>query len=429
MNTMFDQLTRLVMLHDTQGKVLVLLSGNRLLNLVSVWKHSGRRLQPIGAEDARKFFAQSALDSKKGVDQLFSLPILIDPPCSQRATLEVMESHSGRRFTLERSALGSNAEECVLGLTPESIDARQPKGSDTHVITQAVEKFTALRIKQRLEDTLGLPPLPLTAQKVISLRSDPASGVPELVPVVNLDPSLSAQVMSWAASPYYAAPSGVDSVQDAIVRILGYDLVVNLALGIAMGKTLKLPNDEPQGTTPYWLQALYSATLTEALVKLMPSEQRPRAGLVYLAGLLHNFGYLALAHIFPPHFTLVSRYIEANPHLSHEYIEKQIINVTREQVGAWLMRTWKLPDEVCDAIRWQNDPSGYQGEHRTYVLLIHVVIRLLRQQGVGDGSASDIPDAIYNELGLTPQVALHAFEGIHERKGDLIEMTRVLKVG
>ena len=62
-----------------------------------------------------------------------------------------------------------------------------------------MERFTALRMQQRLEDTLGLPSLAPTTQKIIMLRSNPDAGVDELVPVVRVDPSLSAQVMGWAS--------------------------------------------------------------------------------------------------------------------------------------------------------------------------------------------------------------------------------------
>lgn len=54
--------------------------------------------------------------------------------------------------------------------------------------------------------------------------------------MVETDPALAAQVVSWAASPYYASPGKIRSVEDAIVRVLGFDLVINLALGLALGK-------------------------------------------------------------------------------------------------------------------------------------------------------------------------------------------------
>ena len=108
-----------------------------------------------------------------------------------------------------------------------------------------MQAFTARRIQQRLEATIEIPPLADTAQKIIKLRVDPNATIDDITGVVETDPALAAQVVSWAASPYYASPGKIRSVEDAIVRVLGFDLVINLALGLALGKTLSLPKDHP----------------------------------------------------------------------------------------------------------------------------------------------------------------------------------------
>ncbi|WP_156509199.1 HDOD domain-containing protein, partial [Oleiphilus sp. HI0132] len=188
-------------------------------------------------------------------------------------------------------------------------------------INQAIEKFTSLRIKQRLEDTLELPPLPQSAQEIIRLRSNPDAGADELADIIEKDPSLAAQVVSWASSSFYNAPGKIKSVHDAIIRVLGFDMVMNLAMGLALGRTLKVPKDEPKGYAPYWQQAMWLALGTTSILSKIDPTYRPSFGLSYLSGLLHNFGYLVLAHVFPPHFSLMCRYIEANPHLDSGYIE------------------------------------------------------------------------------------------------------------
>ena len=38
----------------------------------------------------------------------------------------------------------------------------------------------------------------------------------------------------------------------------------------------------------------------------------------------------------PPHFSLICRHLEANPHLSHSHVEQHLLGITREQIGAWL---------------------------------------------------------------------------------------------
>lgn len=416
---------RLVLLHDNIGKVLVLLPAVKLLNLVSIWRETERHLQPVKGDDVRRFFSQEKLLTKEGQRKLFSLPVFIDDAFESQDVLDVLEPYSGLRFSADRSWYIANMRSIRLGLSTVDIDNAQPKGDDEAVISHAVERFTALRIRQRLEDTLGLPSLAPTTQKIIMLRSDPAAGVDRLVPVVKVDPSLSAQVMSWSVSPYYAAPGSIQSIDDAIIRVLGFDLVVNLALGIAMGKTLTIPEDTPRNQTPYWQQAVYTATLAERLAKKMEASIRPKPGLVYLSGLLHNFGYIVLAHLFPPHFSLLSRYIEANPHLRLDYIEKHILHVTREQVGSWLMENWSLPEEIYNGVRYLNEPLHPKAG--VYAQVIHLANHALRQKGWADGPLeSELNSDVLALTGLTQQQVMTELEGMEADSDVLKEFSHAL---
>jgi HD-like signal output (HDOD) protein len=416
---------RLVLLHDHAGKVLVLLPAAKLLNLVSIWRETERHLQPVRGDDVKRFFSQNKLLTREGQQKLFSLPVYIDEVFAGQETLDVIEPNSTLSFTADRSWYADNMRSMRMGLSVSDIEDVQPKGNDETVITYAVERFTALRIRQRLEDTLGLPSLAPTTQKIIMLRSDPAASVDRLVPVVKVDPSLSAQVMSWSVSPYYAAPGSIQSIDDAIIRVLGFDLVVNLALGIAMGKTLTLPEDLPRNQTPYWQQAVYTATLAERLAKKMPGDIRPSPGLVYLAGLLHNFGYVILAHLFPPHFSLLSRYIEANPHLRLDYIEKHILHVTREQIGAWLMESWSLPEEIYNGVRYLNDPLNPKAD--AYAQLVYLANRALRQNGWADGPIEEElnPDVLA-VTGLTQAQVMEEMEKMESDSDTLQDFSESL---
>jgi HD-like signal output (HDOD) protein len=418
-----NQQCRLVLLHDSDGKMLALLPANKLLNLVSLWREAERNLQPTRSDDAIRFFGQKQLLSPEGQQKLLGLPIIIDKSLTDFDQLNVVEPFSQLSFKADKSWL-KHAKVLNIGVTLDEIERVQPKGNDEAVITHAVERFTALRIRQRLEDTLGLPSLAPTTQKIIELRSDPAAGVDQLVPVVKIDPSLSAQVMSWSVSPYYAAPGSIQSIEDAIIRVLGFDLVVNLALGIAMGKTLDVPKDTPRNQTPYWKQAVYTATLAERLAKRMPNEIRPKPGLVYLAGLLHNFGYIVLGHLFPPHFSLLSRYIEANPHLPLDTIEKHILHVTREQVGAWLMECWSLPEEVSKAVRYQNDPLNEDAD--LFAKLVFLANRTLRENGWADGPIEAINQEVMDACQLTPTILAEEVQRLQENNEELQELTQTL---
>ncbi len=269
--------------------------------------------------------------------------------------------------------------------------------------------FTPKRIHQRVEETLDLPAMPTIAQEVMRLRVDPNAGAAELARVVEQDPSLSAQVISWASSPYYGYQGKIDSIQTAISRVLGFDLVLNLALGISVGKAFNVGNDGPLGLKAYWKQSVYCATLCEKLCGFIREKTRPSRGLIYLAGLLHNFGQLILGHLFPPQFYLINRYVEMNPHIPLADIEQYLLGTTHLEVGEWLMKSWNMPDELVAAVRWHHHEDVWR-DHAVYSNLVLVANRLLKRIDIGDATQLVLPESILETIGLDEDDAFRALD-------------------
>lgn len=404
-----------VLLEDAVGTLLVLFPQDQLLDLGRLAELTGRTLTALKPERLQRMLGKHALGVLPGLPPLTSSPCLYDERLLQVPSLFVESGAPGVLLELSSETfkgLLSKASAARFGEPLRDIRPNLDRPDDDRAeISQAVQAFTARRIQQRLEETIEIPPLAETAQRIIKLRVDPDATLDDITGVVETDPALAAQVVSWAASPYYAAPGKIRSVEDAIVRVLGFDLVINLALGLALGKTLSLPKDQPQHTTPYWQQAIYSAAVIEGLTRAMPRAQRPEAGLTYLAGLLHNFGYLVLAHVFPPHFSLICRHLEVNPHVPHSYIEQHLLGIGREQIGAWLMRHWDMPEELASALRFQHDPE-YTGPHAAYPNLVCLAVDLLRNRGIGAGPQREIRQSLLDDLGLSREKAEEAVDKV-----------------
>ncbi|MGO4001555.1 HDOD domain-containing protein [Pseudomonas fluorescens] len=414
-----------VLLDDAIGALMVLFPQSQLLDLNRLAELTGRRLTAVPQERLERMLGKHNLSLLPGLPALTSSPCLYEQSLLDQPLLLINSGEPGMLLEIRGEDFKSMLTQASAAHFGEPLSRIRPNldrpGDDREEITQAVQAFTARRIQQRLEATIEIPPLAGSAQKIIKLRVDPNATIDDITGVVETDPALAAQVVSWAASPYYASPGKIRSVEDAIVRVLGFDLVINLALGLALGKTLSLPKDHPQQATPYWQQSIYTAAVIEGLTRAMPRAQRPEAGLTYLAGLLHNFGYLLLAHVFPPHFSLICRHQEVNPHLCHTYVEQHLLGISREQIGAWLMRHWDMPDELATALRFQHDPS-YDGEFAEYANLVCLAVRLLRSRGVGSGPDTSIPDALLERLGLTRDKAEEAASTVLEAEVLLREL-------
>jgi len=92
------------------------------------------------------------------------------------------------------------------------------------------------RIGEQLAQAECLPPVSDVAQRLLLLMNDPNAHAGELSSIVEGDPALAAQVIRYANAPFFGFQGRIESVQQAVVKVLGYDGVMGIALGlVSMG--------------------------------------------------------------------------------------------------------------------------------------------------------------------------------------------------
>lgn len=422
------KVANVVYLKDSDGKVQVVIPGNRLLDLNLLAHEFGRQFTALSAEELQRLKNKYGLDELPALPQVTGVDSLVDESLLEQSELFIVAGAEHEWIKVPTEDFRNLTTSSHVGnyTTPLAQDIHQnSQVQDLDDVHAAIRQFTPMRIKQRLEETLDLPPLPETARKIIDLRVDPNADTVSLAQAVELDPGMSAQVVSWARSPYYGVRGEIKTVEDAVLRVLGFDLVINLALGLALGRNLSVPKEGPHGYAPFWQQAVVTASLCGELVRMIPAKQRPSQGLAYLCGLLHNFGFLILGHVFPPQFSLVNRHIEANPHINRFYIERHLLGMTREQVSSCLMQQWRMPEELVTALRQQHNPE-YNGEYAQYAHILYVATRSLRRHGFGDGPFELPEQRILDELNISQEAVDDLTASIMSKMDDLNELVSLL---
>lgn len=429
MSGISENTAQLCILEDDIGKIQVIFPAAAILDLNKLSVATARQMSPVGPAQMARFCQGLNLESLPALPQVTGLDTYVDDSLLDKDPIMVV---LGPEQALEipqadfQSLISSSRIGEYSSVVPNlGLPGDDWASTDAKQINEAVATFTQRRISQRLEETLDMPPMPETAKKIIDLRMDPHAETEDLGLLVARDPGLAAQVISWANSPYYGVTGTISSVQEAVVRVLGFDLVINLALGLSLGRTLTVPKDGPLGYTPFWQQSVCTASLMTELVRVLPAETRPSMGMAYLCGLLHNFGYLILTHVFPPHATLVNRHIEANPQINRYFIEQHLMGITREQISASLFKQWGVPEDVYTAIRYQNE-LGYGERHSVLSRMLYVASRLMRQHGLGDAPSEAVPSAVFEALQLDVAKAEKGVEKVLDAMDDLKEMARLL---
>lgn len=270
-----------------------------------------------------------------------------------------------------------------------------------------------LDMREAISRIKALPPLPGTAVRIVELASDPLADAAKLAELIELDPLLTAQIIRWASSSLYGYRGKITTVHDAIVRVLGFNFVLDLALGLAVLAPLKCPKQGVTGTRMFWLQAMASTRLMKKLADKMPTQDGIQQQELFLAALLHNIGFPLFGHEFPDEFSHLNGLIHANPNLSIFNLETFAFGANHCEIGAWLMNAWSMPRVLTDIVYHHHNPC-YRGENYRLNLLTYLNDYLLGQIGIGDAVNQTCPEDVFATLKLDPAICQQTLESVQD---------------
>lgn len=417
------QLLRAVILVDSRGLLMAVLPADHVIDFDALCRHLQRDLELVPGIRLSTIFSDCEPGSYPPLAPAYNLEVVMDASIEER---ELVTFEPGTHTSLVR--MPSAQFRSLLGDSVKSVPFSRPAATlsgHQQTVSEAVEQFTPGGIKRDVDEFHELPALPATAAQIIELAADPRASARQLARIIEQDPALSAQVLRYANSSLYGYAGKINNLQAAIARVLGFEYVMNLALGFSIGKALRVPKDGPFGMDAFWQHSVCCARLVEVLSQHLRPAQRPPRGTAYLGGLLQNLGRLVLGHTFQPEFFLLNRFAEANPEMPSCELERQVLGVTHDQIGAWLMEAWNLPRELVIAVRYHHD-EGYWEQHAVYPQLVLIANRALALHGIGEADRQGIPSFSLQLLELDQQLVLDATNQVLEQLAIFEDIARRL---
>jgi len=396
---------------DRQGPVIAVIPYLAELDLDLVNNTLGRQFQLLPVEKASMLFKDCEPGVIPPLAMAYGLPVLVDADALEQDHCFVASGCTTTLLKIPGHALKVAMKGAVrvhMSRWPESgtrsLGAGVNAGSGT---------LTLDAVAKKLERIYKLPPMPETAVRILHLTSDPDSEVGQLSELVERDPSLSAQIMRYARSALFNYRGELTCIKDAINRVLGFDRVSQLAMGIAASKAFTIPHDGPLGLQRFWQHALYTGVLSQAFALMADPDLELNDKDAYLAGLLHNFGILLIGHLFPPEFKMLNKLRETEPEASMRDIEQQVFGIGSAQqfislghgsMGAILLKLWGLPESTIKTAAMHQKPD-YSGDEDNYVKLIQLANLYLSAYDIGDEPAMQDPQELLEYFGISEDQA------------------------
>ena len=205
---------------------------------------------------------------------------------------------------------------------------------------------TASEAKQQVLNLKQLPPLSPTASRLLELLTDQDLSLSGLSQVIAQDPAIAARILGVANSAYFGQATPIHSVEDAVIRVLGLNMVRSLAFSIAISGSFDTSGCQGFDLEAYWHRSLATAECSRLLCRCIPQERRPDPDAAYLGGLLFDIGVLVLVHLFPADYAQVLVRQREIPHPDLALLEEMRVGISSRNAGAWLTDRWHLPDMI-----------------------------------------------------------------------------------
>lgn len=271
--------------------------------------------------------------------------------------------------------------------------------------TDEVPSNQNIDLRQAVKNIDALPAMPVIAQKLLALQIDTDKGEREMLILIEQDPQISAKIIGLSNLAMLGSTRKITSVKDA-VTLLGMNRVKSISTGIAiMSLSTKVASGKFK-TQDLWLHSFGIAFAMLGIARAMPAKIRPKDDQVFLAGILHDIGYLALAFLDPNRSDDLHARLAAESDCPALSIEREMLEICHDELGAELARHWNLPNEIIAVLRYHHTPDAVEAAAgQPIVHMINLAEKLLASFGIHEHVATNISDEDWEVLGIDPSRA------------------------
>lgn len=256
----------------------------------------------------------------------------------------------------------------------------------------AVTALAPDELRRRIERLRQIPTLPRLLERVVAALDDSEIDLGRVGDLIEIDQSLTSQILRLANSAFYGAQGRTSHVGPALL-LLGTTVTRSVVLTSAVFDMHQI------GLRGFWEHSIGCAVASGALAKVTGSVPAEEA---CAAGLLHDLGKVVLYRELPDDFAQVIERTHAEQRSFRE-VEREMLGVDHCDIATWLTSRWNFPPELAEPIAFHHRP-GRARRAPEHTAIVHVADVLVRAVGFGDGGDALVPaidPAAWSRLGLS----------------------------
>jgi HD-like signal output (HDOD) protein len=297
-----------------------------------------------------------------------------------------------------RIVLSGQADERMILETVSCTHQFLAKPCEPEVIKATIER--ACIIQSRIADERvnriasrfsSLPSFPSNYDELVGKIRDPEGSIEDVARIVSRDPAMSAGILKLVNSAYFGVGRRVIDMIEA-VNFIGLDTLRSLVLSVHMFRQFE--NNLPEGLS---LDKLRDHSIRVAIGARAIAKREGRSdtfcGEVFVAGMLHDLGSLALAENFPALYIHCLKKAKAD-RMELWKVQREEIGFDHAEAGAVLLAMNGLPDDLVDSTAWHHRPLESNVAGFSILTCVHLSDAWSDEDG-GNSSGDSEVDAVY----------------------------------
>lgn len=201
------------------------------------------------------------------------------------------------------------------------------------------------RTQKILANVINLPVISKVMFEAVKLLDNQFTTAAELTKIISKDQSLVTKIITIANSPLYGLQRKVTTIEFAIL-ILGYRELRNIISALSVAEAFRNKSDKFLNQKEFMLHSYLTGTACKKIATDMGFQN---GGEAFIAGFLHDVGISVIHRYLHSNYVSIVELVE-NHGMSYHDAELQVMGLTHEQVGHFLLEKWNFPVEICDTV-------------------------------------------------------------------------------
>ena len=253
-------------------------------------------------------------------------------------------------------------------------------------------------VKRLIEKGIKLPPQPRVLDELQHMLTRGVTDLRVIARTIGQDPGIVAALFKVVQSAAYRRMQPFESIED-ILQAIGTRQTYNIVQAVALANAVPSKHNA-KAFEAFWARSRAVGQLAMLIAEDRVSVCNIFPDQAYLAGIFHDCGVPVLMQRFSTYCKAMN--LDEQGGWLDLGEEDKRFSADHCVVGYIVGKHWKLPDFICDAIRFHHDMAGL-GYHasRTMVGILQLAIQLYyRSLHIDNPEWLSVRDLVIEELGL-----------------------------